>query len=1746
MAANWNLSVSLRGEGHDLARALRDAAKHARNLDRNAGRAKREVRELGEAAKTASRHLRTLGSSARTASRHLRTLGDAAQTAHRRLRRYGDAARTANRHLRALGDSSRTTSRQLTRMHGDLDRAIRDLTRLAQAAQRAATQVGRVGNTQALRRLQRDARGARSELRTLAAVMSGGALTMGLAGFMKTGTEYQQAMNAFGAVTSASAGQMQRAAATARELGGDLKLPNATAADAAESMVELAKAGFRTDQAISATRASLVLASAASVNAADSAKYLGDIMDQFGLGADQAARAADTLAATANSASGDIIDIYYSMKYAGPVAAGLGVTLQETASAVGMLGKAGILGMTAGTTLRGMFANLAAPTKQMTEGLRDMGIQAWDAQGNFKGLRYVIDGLSKAQQRMSQKDFAAAVKKSMGKPAMSGAIALAHQGVESFDALMLAVTQTGAASDIAAAKGKGLAGAIVQLQSKTKQLGLTIYEGAAPGLERLIRALTGGIGAATPKVEAFFKYLNDASVLFGPDVSAAARRHFGAFKDAASDALAPFKDLGEDAFATFLHLLIRVGKAGIEALSNLAEGAEPVIDAFAGIADGSSGAATALDIIALVLGTAADAAGALSGGLVPLGNLLGGLVGAFGSLPAPIQSAVLALLLFRRFGTGPVAALQSRVTATTGAFRRFGEEMAVQRALAASAGTSLSRYGAAMAVLQTRIPVFGAMASSFRSAATAGSGFAGTLRGITRAAGTGLSRALGGLTAALGGPWGLAIAGATVGLGMLASSQQKAAQKAAEHRAYIEELTAAMRESNGVMSENVRETAARMLQDKEVASNGLKLVDVARKAGISLSDLTDTYLGQGESIDSLVLRLRGMAKETEGVSRTNRGPGLVGDIPKMRTEYLHAASALEEMSGEAGTAAAKAKELDDAVKGTGGGVAAYDRLKDAVAALGDKTADADSRTRALREALDLLSGGSVSYEAAQARVNKAITAATDAMGENIDKSDGWGKQLVSVTGGLDTTTKNGQRLYDTLYTLADASSSAAVASYDFAQQQGKSMPQSLKAARGEISRARKAAIDLAMAHGMTKKQAEGVADAMQLIPGQVSILLQTQGLEPTLADLLAVQAAFEAMPDAKTVKVETLSEEARQELEDLGYKVELIPGTREYKITAKTDEARANLDSYLAKQNEIGDKDVAITAKTSRTIDDLKAVQKEVKETKGRTIVMRAPTKAAQKELESLGFKIKKTKGKKVEITVPTGGPKQAISAIQTAINSLKGKTVTVTTHYRITGNTARRTGAHGAQLKHADGGITDYYADGGITRQRGGVRSFARGAENHIAQIAPAGSWRVWAEPETGGEAYIPLAPAKRGRSRAIAEETVRRLGGGPVQWFADGGVTDWRYDPSTGSLFSPSDAGQAGRKTKKVKVKGKTKEIDYFDVAAVEKKLKSAAKATAAWNKDLERVADRVGGDVAEALAQMGEDGVQLAKKMANGSTRYINEMAKALRDLQKTAKASLTDYTRQLTNATKLDAAFAANLATLAARGHGDLARQLAAQNDQAAQELAAAAVKDNKKAAAANTAAKKANTALTADQVEQLVQIIAAIKTSKTGIHAVADTTGLGEDEIIAVANKARNQISKSLGTRAAQFLTDLARANKGLSYANGGIRAGMYATRGGLVRFAEPETGGEAYIPLGANKRIPATAVLRDVASRFGLGLTDAGAGTKVVVVRETGPLVGAQHWHITGSGNPAALARKIDAANAYQLRRLARGGVGAR
>jgi hypothetical protein len=94
---------------------------------------------------------------------------------------------------------------------------------------------------------------------------------------------------------------------------------------------------------------------------------------------------------------------------------------------------------------------------------------------------------------------------------------------------------------------------------------------------------------------------------------------------------------------------------------------------------------------------------------------------------------------------------------------------------------------------------------------------------------------------------------------------------------------------------------------------------------------------------------------------------------------------------------------------------------------------------------------------------------------------------------------------------------------------------------------------------------------------------------------------------------------------------------------------------------------------------------------------------------------------------------------------------------------------------KSADGSI---YNGDGTWNQRFQPKYFANGGiENHVAQIArPSSTLRVWAEPETGGEAYIPLAASKRARSVQILDEVADRFGYSltkNMQAFSNGGIS-------------------------------------------------------------------------------------------------------------------------------------------------------------------------------------------------------------------------------------------------------------------------------------------------------------------------------------------------------------------------------------
>ena len=330
----------------------------------------------------------------------------------------------------------------------------------------------------------------------------GGAIAAGFGAAIKLAGDYEQALNVLGAVSGATAGQMRDLARLAEDLGGDLSLPATSATDAAQAMQELAKAGLSVEDTMGAARGVLQLSAAAGVDAARAAEITANALNAFQLSGDKAVKVADLLAATANASSAEISDLGNSMRYAGTAFAEAGQSIESLTTALGLLANAGLKGEVAGTALRGIMASLTAPSKEATAVLRALGISIFDNEGKMRKFRDIIDQFSRKLGPVTQQQRQWALQQIFGREAANAANIVLTKGVQRYDEMAKAVTRSGAAADLAAAKNKGLKGAFDGLRSAIETAAVKAVRPFQGDLESLVRATAKAvesIGNAFPR-----------------------------------------------------------------------------------------------------------------------------------------------------------------------------------------------------------------------------------------------------------------------------------------------------------------------------------------------------------------------------------------------------------------------------------------------------------------------------------------------------------------------------------------------------------------------------------------------------------------------------------------------------------------------------------------------------------------------------------------------------------------------------------------------------------------------------------------------------------------------------------------------------------------------------------------------------------------------------------------------------------------------------------------------------------------------------------------------------------------------------------------------------------------------------------------------------------------------------------------------------------------------------------------------
>ncbi|MDE6735578.1 MAG: phage tail tape measure protein [Desulfovibrio sp.] len=453
VAITFALNAALKG-GYKAA--FQGAASQARNVASALRQMERTpVGKLGAAMATQREKIKGLSGSLKEARQSLASLNaQAAGGGTAMLGRQIEIATTRVKSLegalnRQLG-AWRNTTAQAATASGSVSRLARDYEKLSQKMERARKA------SQALHANRAQAEALRAQRSDLNSRLTGAVATAATVAVpMKLSVGFEDAIARVGAVANASDEDMARLTATARQLGRDTVF---SASQAAEGMQYLSMAGFDANETIAAMPGMLDLAAAGNTDLGRTADIASDILSAFKLKAEDMGQVSDTLAKTFTTSNTSLEMLGDTMKYVGPVAASVGMSLQDTSAMAGMLGNVGIKASQAGTVLRAGLLRLAAPRKMARdtlgqlagvegeeldklaqemdgadEALKELGMTTKDEAGNLRPMVDILEELNARTAKMGSGDKAEVFARVFGSEASAGMTALAEQAAVTVD-----------------------------------------------------------------------------------------------------------------------------------------------------------------------------------------------------------------------------------------------------------------------------------------------------------------------------------------------------------------------------------------------------------------------------------------------------------------------------------------------------------------------------------------------------------------------------------------------------------------------------------------------------------------------------------------------------------------------------------------------------------------------------------------------------------------------------------------------------------------------------------------------------------------------------------------------------------------------------------------------------------------------------------------------------------------------------------------------------------------------------------------------------------------------------------------------------------------------------------------------------------------------------------------------------------------------------------------------------------------
>lgn len=304
---------------------------------------------------------------------------------------------------------------------------------------------------------------------------------------VKMAADFDQQMSTVQANTGATGAQLDQLRAAAIEAGASTVY---SASDSADAINDLGKAGMSvTDILTGGLSGALNLAASDGMAVGDAAEYMANALSMFHLKGSQASQVADTLAAGAGKAVGNVSDFGEALNNCGAQANSFGMNIQETTGVLALFAQNGTIGAEAGTQLNSMLMKLAAPSAEASNTMKELGISAYDAQHHFVGMANFAGQLQKAEKNLTDEQRNQANATIFGSYAIKAANYLYEAGESGVNKWTKAVSESGYAAEQAAAKNNNLKGDLENLSGSMESLMISVGEGAQGPLRKMVQGL---------------------------------------------------------------------------------------------------------------------------------------------------------------------------------------------------------------------------------------------------------------------------------------------------------------------------------------------------------------------------------------------------------------------------------------------------------------------------------------------------------------------------------------------------------------------------------------------------------------------------------------------------------------------------------------------------------------------------------------------------------------------------------------------------------------------------------------------------------------------------------------------------------------------------------------------------------------------------------------------------------------------------------------------------------------------------------------------------------------------------------------------------------------------------------------------------------------------------------------------------------------------------------------------------------